>query len=161
MTNLAPGTYNEPTVGTGDPSTCCELAPFTSTLGCQTTLPRGGCMAEVRGVPALSRDSQRLAVPARACPALRAPVSRPLSWPHSQPHGSPRARAQPTLPMAQPGPLRALEDSVPRVLGALYPRISAIQALQETEYSLGSRLQFTLHTFSCFLYLLEFPEMSF
>ena len=136
MTNLAPGTYNEPTVGTGDPSTCCELAPFTSTLGCQTTLPRGGCTAEVRGVPALSLDSLLLADLARACPALRAPVSRPLSRPHSQPRGSPRARAQPTLPLAQPGLLRALGDSVPRVLGALYPGISAMTG------SAGDRVQF-------------------
>ena len=93
----------------------------------------------------MSLDSLLLADLARACPALRAPVSRALSRPHSHPRGSPRARAQPTLPLAQPGLLRALGDSVPRVLGALYPRISAIQALQETEYSLGSHLQFTLH----------------
>ena len=119
-------------------------------------------MVEVRGVPALSRDSQRLPDPTRCCPSLHARVSHPLSWPHSQPRGSPLARAQAILLLAQPGPLLSLEDLSPRVLGALYPPISAVTD------SGRDRVQFGVppavhpeHILFFSLYLLEFSEMSF
>lgn len=144
FTHLAPGTENEPTVGTGVRSTCCERALFTLTLGCQTTLPHGGCMAEAQGCPASSHGSQRPPDPARCCPSVhRRGAPPPLlrlsthraqsahSWlsPASAVNGGPRS-------------------PVPGVW--IHPPQQS-QTLGETEYSLGSRPQFTLNTFSfCF-----------
>ena len=103
---------------TGVHSTCCELALLTSTLGFQTTLPRGGCMVEVQGCPCLE-----LRQPAPPTPRLSLP---PLSWLHSHPRGSPLARAQATCSWLSPDLCCHLRTSVPRVLGVLHPPISAI-----------------------------------
>ena len=67
------------------------------------------------------------------------------------------------LLLAQPGPLLSFEDlGPPGCFGSYIHPSQQLHTLGETEYSLGSRPQFTLNTFSFFwLYLLEFSEMCF
>ena len=148
---------------TGVPSICCELALLTSTLGCQTTLPRGGCTVEVQGCPCLEpwqpappTPSQVLPLPPR--PSLPPPLLAPL----------PASRLSTHQGTGHTAPGSAGTSALswgPRSPGCLGPSIHPSQQLQTlggTEYSLGSHPQFTLNTFSFFsLYLLEFSEMSF
>ena len=83
-------------MGTGVHSTCCELALLTSTLGCQTTLPCGGCIVEVQ---ALARDGVSREVPCSARKGETVPDSLPAT-PRSPPtrrvppRGTPRATLQ-------------------------------------------------------------------
>ena len=149
-------------MGTGVHSTCCELALLTSTLGCQTTLPRGGCKVEVQGCPCLE---PRQPAPPRAHQVLHHPPPPslpPLSWPHSHPRGSPLARAQATCSWLSLDLCCHLRTSVPRVLGVLYPPISRIT------HSGRDRVQFGVppavhpeHVLFFWLYLLEFSELCF
>ena len=88
--------------------------------------PMGVARWRFKGVPALSRDSQRLPDTTRCCPTLRPRVSHPSPGPtptlealHSPGH-------RPHCSWLSPDLCCHLRASVPRVLGVLYPPISAI-----------------------------------
>ena len=101
-------------MGTGVHSTCCELALLTSTLGCQTTLPRGGCKVEVQGCPCLE---PRQPAPPRAHQVLHHPPPPSLPPPLLAPLPPSRlSTSQSTghLLLAQPGPLLSFEDLGPQ-----------------------------------------------
>ena len=127
-------------------STCCERALFTLTLGCQTTLPHGGCMAEAQGCPASSHGSQRPPDPARCCPSVhRRGAPPPLQ--RLSTHRAPSAHSWLSPASAVNGGPRS---PVPGVW--IHPPQQS-QTLGETEYSLGSRPQYTLNTsFFDFIY---------
>ena len=103
-----------------------------------------------RGVPASSRDSQRLPDPARCCPTLHPRLS------HLSPGPTPTLEAlhspghRPHCSWLSPDLCCHLRTSVPRVLGVLYPAISAITDAGRDRVQFGVPLQFTLNTFFCF-----------
>ena len=125
------------------------------------TLPHGGCTVEVHGCPCLELRQLVPPRPHQVLPTLRPRVSHPSPGPtptrtalHSPGH-------RPHCSWLSPDLCCQFRASVPRVLGVLYPPISAIIHSGETECSLGSRPQFTLNTFCFWLYLVEFSEMCF
>ena len=144
-------------------SICWELALFTLTLGCQTTLPRGGCTVEVQGCPCLE---PRQPVPPRPRQVLPLPPRPSLPPPLLAPLPASRLSTRQGTGHTAPGSAGAfcchLRTSVPRVLEALYPPISAVTD------SGRDRVQFGVppavhpeHILFFSLYLLEFSEMSF
>ena len=88
--------------------------------------PVGAARWRFKGVPASSHNSQCLPDPTRCCPTLRPRVSHPSPGPtptfaalHSPGH-------RPHCSWLSPDLCCQFRASVPRVLGVLYPPISAI-----------------------------------
>ena len=108
-------------------SICWELALFTLTLGCQTTLPHGGCTVEVQGCPCLE---PRQPAPPRPNQVLPLPPRPSLPPPHLAPLPVWRLSTRQGTGHTAPGSAGAfcchLRTLVPRVLEALYPPISAV-----------------------------------
>ena len=122
--------------------------------------PMGVARWRFKGVPALSRDSQHLPDTTRCCPTLRPRVSHPSPGPtpilaalHSPGH-------RPHFSWLSPDLCCHLRTSVPRVLGVLYPPISAITGRDRVQFGVPPAVH-PEHVLCFWLYLLEFSEISF